>query len=185
VTASRDRTRLLLGLAVAAPLLLVGNSSLPHYQQLEAKAAAQRGQAATVEAQAQAAENFRAHQASFDALLGAYQDAIPATPQLPEVLNALQAAAASSGVTWTAGSPSQGATGQHGLPTWNVAMSLTGTAAQVGAFTDAVRALPRLVVIDSVALSVSDGTKMTASVNARFFARSTSNVDPATKGAVR
>jgi Tfp pilus assembly protein PilO len=165
---SRGRVRLLIGLALAAPVLVVSQYSLPQYQDLQSQAQSKLAEAQQLDASAHAAEAVKLDQARYDKQQAAFQAAIPNTPRLADVLNSLQAAAKRTGVIWTAGTPAQG--GGAAVPTWTVSMSLTGTATEISAFTDAVRAMPRLVVIDSVSMSGDKDSDVSSAITARFFA---------------
>ena len=108
------------------------------------------------------------------AKLAIYQQAIPSAPQLSTAIRSIQSAASAAGVTMaqlapvkpTTGAASTGAVaGAEAIP---VAMSASGNYGQIVAFMKDLVAMPRTLVIQSVALS-GVGSQMTVSLTSDIY----------------
>lgn len=96
---------------------------------------------------------------------------LPDNPQLDTALNELNQAAIASGVTLQSLAPtnptSSGNSAKSGEPSVSLSLAAVGTSGQVSGFLTQLYEMPRVVVVDRVALS---GTSpQTASIGARIF----------------
>lgn len=106
--------------------------------------------------------------------LATYQQAIPSSPQLSTAIRSIQAAASSAGVVMGQLAPvkptgasgaSSGVGGAEAIP---VSLSASGTYNQMVTFMKALVAMPRTLVIQSVALS-GQGSVMNLSLTSDIY----------------
>lgn len=166
--AAKNRRQLILLalLAVTAVLVFGWRFISPHVSELSGEAADIRAQANTLNRQASEAEAVAADLGTFNARRDALTKAIPATASEKEVISALQSAAKASGVAWVAYQPSAGA--PDSVSVTNVTLTVSGRPDRITTYLDALAKLPRLVVVDQVALQDTNGA-VTASITARLF----------------
>lgn len=105
------------------------------------------------------------------ASLATLEQNLPDNPQLDTALNQLNQAAIASGVTLQSVGPTDpgtsGRSANSGEPSVALSLSAVGAPAQVSGFLTRLSQMPRVVVVDRVALS---GTSpQTASIGARIF----------------
>lgn len=168
-----NRTKLLLLLLAAAVVVLAGKYAWPHMQSLTGQADTVRQETADLTSRADAADRVRADQAHYDQLRDGLTAAIPAGPQVNDVIDRLQAMCHAAGVTWISGVPQKSAVASGGTPTWTVVMSLTGQAAGVSRLLDELHDNARLFVVDNFSLTSNDGVTVNASAGLRIFATGT------------
>lgn len=102
---------------------------------------------------------------TFTSDLEAARQAIPVQPELPAVIDLLDAAVRSANMRWISGAPSAADSEEN---TWKMSLTLTGSARDVTRLLDNIRQLPRLVVVDSV--QVRGDRDATVLLSLRFFA---------------
>ncbi len=95
---------------------------------------------------------------------------IPAGPDLPGLIDELDAAVTATGMQWTAGAP-QNATPSSGAEhVWTMTMNLEGPVSTLPTLLARLGTLQRLVTVDSVTLQRTQGSGVSASVVVRFYA---------------
>lgn len=168
------RLKILLVVLVAVCATVPGRVALGRLRSVGQAAADIRTEAAALERRADTAERVAADPKAV-AQLATLEAALPAGAGLADAIDQLAGAAASAGVSWTAGTPAP-LTGQAraaktpaGVRAWTLAMTVSGPDSAVDAFLDAAVSLDRLVVVDTVTLT-AEGAATTAAVNARLFA---------------
>lgn len=168
----------LAGVVVLAAVAFLGHLVLAQRAHILARAQAARAVAAKNTAIYDRGLYVEHHAAAFRAKLAAYQRAIPATENLSALIGDIDAAAASSGVTWTNGSPQAVAaasttTGPGAKPaaaaaTTGVSVSFTGPLSSQIAFISALQHMPRLAVVTGASLSPG-GTAPSGSATIDIF----------------
>lgn len=91
--------------------------------------------------------------------------AVPVDPELPAVIDLIDGAVRAANMRWISGSPSA-ADGEGS--SWTMSLTLTGSSRDTARLLDGIRALPRLVVVDSV--QVRGDRDATILLSLRFFA---------------
>lgn len=94
---------------------------------------------------------------------------VPTGPDLPGLIDELDATIASAGMRWTAGAP-QKSNDAASSNVWTMTMNLEGPVSSLPVLLDRLGSLQRLVTVDSVTLQRNQGSEIAASVIVRFFA---------------
>jgi hypothetical protein len=165
-----SRSRKMLWALAILVVGFIGYSSLPDAGELLSGATAKEQATAVLRDQLAVADAALTDEEAFLFELEQARVAVPRSPDLPAVIDVLEETVRRSGMRWTSGAPS----GQESSPdvsqdSWQISMTVSGTAQQVPALLDAIRGLDRLVVVDSVQVR-SDGAGVIAQISARFFA---------------
>lgn len=164
---TRSRKILLALAAVVGIVVLAGGVEIPSASDLVSGAQGDRDAAAALQAQAAQADEALARQAEFTADLSAARAAVPPTPELSGLITALEAQASADGLVWVSGSPTRTPTEEG--ERWQLDMVVLGTPQAVAAFTGNLTRLPRLLLLDTLALSASENGTVSASLVVQFF----------------
>lgn len=117
------------------------------------------------------ADEALADEEAFLAELETARAAVPADPDLPAVIDALDETIRRVGMRWTSGAPSAQDTGfqETGQGEWQLSMTVSGDVRSLPLLLDALRAQSRLIAVDSVQLR-NEGAGVVVQISARFFA---------------
>lgn len=108
------------------------------------------------------------------AKLAAFQAAVPDTPQLDAALNDINQVAVRSGATITSLGPSKpsttpGSSGQKSaVPAVPLSIQASGSYSQLMALLSGLDAMPRTIVVNTIAIS-GTGPKLSATISAEIF----------------
>lgn len=167
---SVNKNTILAIMVVAALILIPYRFSGAAMQDLSGEAEAIRLETSTIESQIAEAAAVAEDRPAFERRLESYTAALPAEPRLSEVINQVSSAATAAGVRWTAGAPApvEDEFAPIGGNAWTLSITVEGSPAGAVRFLEALRGLPRLVVVESVSLQGS-GEDAAAIISARFF----------------
>jgi hypothetical protein len=116
--------------------------------------------------------------------LGEAQEAIPDTPNLPEVITSIDKVITTGGMTWTSGAPSATSSpastsvdasgniveGPGGGKSWSFPLTVMGPLDRLPGILDALRSMPRMVTVDTVGFQLFGEDQVVATIDARFYA---------------
>lgn len=156
---------------LAATALYTSPSWLPvdDTESLRAAVKQNREQAATLSAQLEQLRGQTKDRAAFDTRDRRLGIAVPNGPDLIGLIDAVEQAAAGSGLRWTAGAPARTELLGTSSQSWTITMSLTGDRTGVPVFLDQLRNLDRYVVVDSISYQRLNATQSAVQITARFF----------------
>jgi len=163
------RSRKIVWALAAVVVGYVGIGALPSGAELLSGAREKEQRRAAVLEQTALADEVIAEGEAFDDRLAALRTAVPADAGLPSVIALIERAVLDSGMVWVSGAPSpiQQAEGAQ-TSEWQLAVTINGSARELPRLLEALRDLPRLVVVDSV--QVRDDAAATIQLTVRFFA---------------
>lgn len=164
------RSRKILWALAVTVVGLVGYSALPDAGQMLSGATADENQRDVLRQQVALADAALSDEEAFLADLEEARAAVPAAPDLPAVIDVLEETVRRSGMRWTSGAPSApDAQADATQGSWQLAMTVSGSARDLPGLLDAFRVLERLIVVDSVQVR-NDGDGVVAQISVRFFA---------------
>lgn len=166
-----SRRRLIIWLALGAVAAVFAVSSfggLPSASDLVSGAATKQQQVSALNAQASQARAAAENPEQFATSLSQARAAVPPVPALSRLISEVQAQASAAGVLWTSGSPTRNLGSD--VPTWGMDIVVTGSVEQVLNLIDRLTSMPRLVVVESVALQQSGDDLPQATLSLSFYA---------------
>lgn len=172
-----DSTKILLLLVLIAVVMIPGRFGWDNLNVLKNEAEQIRSEAARYDEQANEAEQaVLTDEEAFAARMAKAETAIPGVMAVPDLIDTLSQEASAANLIWLSGTPTPSAeAGGLGSASSLVisvrtADGATGaaTVTSVGNFLDRVRELNRLVVVDRVNVTASEGT---ATIEVRFFSQ--------------
>ena len=95
---------------------------------------------------------------------------VPAGPDLPGLIDELNAAVTATGMQWTAGAPQIATPSSGAEHVWTMTMNLEGPISTLPELLERLGSLQRLVTVDSVNVQRSQGSDASASIVVRFYA---------------
>lgn len=166
---SRNRKLFWLALSIVAAVIAVTSfGGLPSASDLVSGADSKKQQAAALNSKSAQALEASNNPAEFANELASARAAVPPVPELAQLISQVQTQAQAAGVTWTSGSPRRSMSGD--TPSWGMEMVVTGSVQQVVDLINRLRSLPRLIVVESVALQQSGDELPQATLSISFFA---------------
>lgn len=148
----------------------VGYAALPDAGQMLSGATNDENQRDVLRQQVALADVALSDDETFLADLEKTRAAVPPTPNLPAVIDVLEETVRRSGMRWTSGAPSApDAQADATQGSWQLAMTVSGSAGDLPGLFDAFRRLERLIVVDSVQVR-NEGAGVVAQISVRFFA---------------
>jgi Tfp pilus assembly protein PilO len=160
-----SRSRKILWTLAVLVVGYIGLSSLPSGTEMLSGARDTESQIDEVRKRIARANDAAGDLDTFTSQLDVARRAVPVEPELPAVIDALDGAVRAAGMRWISGSPSAADSDESN---WKMSLTLTGSSRDVGRLLDNIRALDRLVVIDSV--QVRGDRDATILLALRFFA---------------
>ena len=149
----------------------IGYGALPDAGEMLSGADRKDAERASLLEQVRLADEAMLGNETFLAELEESRVAVPRDAELPAVIAALDRTVQSVGMRWTSGAPSPQDAGllESGNGEWQLAMTVSGDISRVPLLLRQLRALDRLVTVDSVQVR-TEGSGVTAQISVRFFA---------------
>ena len=182
-TASSRQNLLIVLLVLVAVGTFAWFFALPKAQDTLAEIDATKQQTKSLTVQAQEAENAVTHAADLKDQIRRDTTMVPASPDVPSILDQVQSVASASGIglEWQSGSATQSDAGESGVNQWVLSADVTASQGGKDAlvnFLAKLSTLPRVVTVDSFdLLPTTDGGAdgLTASIRMRFYATGTTD----------
>lgn len=165
-----QQNKIAFALVAILVLYMVGRPALNTWRADNATVAADQTQARQLNTEAAGAARF--NQAGYHTAIRYYQAEIPASEDLPKVINEINALTGAAKLQWTSGSPSSSGRTIQGAPSgqWTLAITVQGNVAGVTRFLSSLSTSQPLIVADSVALN-GPPDNVAANITLRFFAQ--------------
>lgn len=167
MTRSRKILIGLFALVVLAVVVSGPGSSIPSAGDLTTNAKEDRAAAQAAKEQVNTAKKATGDPDGFASELSAARAAVPPTPQLGNLITAIEQIVTETGLTWSSGAPTR-SSGEDGSA-WGMSMRVKGSPDKVVTLLDKLQSMPRLVVVDTLTMQGTTPDETDTTLTLRFF----------------